>query len=186
MADKQQALVNSIADGVHAKMTADIGKLTEQIAKLQVTSNAVLARLETLESTVNSGGTTAKRAVRTGGATKGAAAKKTTAKKGAAGDDKSKVTNALLYFRYSMANNLDDSQDTYGTEENLLEADKDATVQKRDKDKDPSGYWSAVGAALWKSVLTDEQKDEIRTLFNAWKEQAARDDADDQLEEEGH
>jgi len=184
MADKQQALVNSIADGVHAKLAPEIAKLSEQIAKLTVNGNATLARLETLESAVTSGGTTAKRAVRTGAAGKGKAPAKGGAKGKAGANDVDKVTNALLYCRYMLANDLDNAQATYGTEENLLEAEKDATVSKRDKDKDPAGYWSAVGAALWKTVLTDEQKEEIRAQFNAWKEGNARDGAEPQLDED--
>jgi hypothetical protein len=183
MADKQTALVAAIAQGVKAEITPDFAKLATEIAKLSVTQNAVLARLEVLESAVSTGGPAAKRTVRTTAAAKGGA-KKTAAKKGAAGDDKSKVTNALLYFRYAMANDLDDSQALFGSEENLDEAEKDATVAKRDKDKEPSGYWSAVGAALWKTVLTDDQKEDIRAQFASWKEQVARDDQDGQLEED--
>jgi hypothetical protein len=81
-----------------------------------------------------------------------------------------------------MAQNLNDFQEVYGTEDNLVTADADVTVGKRDKDKDPAGYWSAVGAALWKVTLTDEQKDEIRSCFTAWKEDLARDDAEPPLE----
>lgn len=175
MADKQTALVESIALGVHAKQAPDFKALTEGIAKIMVTSNALLARVETLESAVNSGGTTAKRAVRTGAVRTGAAAKAGGAKK---------VTNALLYFRHVMANDLNDWRATYGTEENLGEAEKDATVSKQDRAKDEAGYFSAVGAYLWKTVLTDEQKDEIRTQFTARKEQTDRDDAKPQLEED--
>jgi hypothetical protein len=78
-----------------------------------------------------------------------------------------KVTNALLCFRFIMANDLGNARETYGTEENLLEAGKDTTVQKRSKDKDtdPAPYWSAVGGALWRSVLSDEEKQRIRTQY---------------------
>ena len=184
MADKQTALVESIALGVHAKQAPEFKALTEGIAKLTVTCNALLARVETLESAVNSGGTTAKRAVRTGAAAKKGAAAKAGGAKKPAGSDASKVTNALLYFRHAMANDLDDSRATHGTDENLGEAEKDATVSKKDRAKDETGYFSAVGAYLWKTVLTDEQKDEVRAQFTAWKEQAARDDAEPQLEED--
>jgi len=183
MGDKQAALVNSIADGVHAKMTPDLAKLAEQLTKMSVTSCAIMARLETLESAVGAGGAASKRAVRTTGAAgakggaKGPAGKKPTG-------DAGKVTNALLYFRYIMGQDLDDARETYATEENLLEAESDATVAKRDKDKDPSGYYSAVAAALWKSTLTDDQKTEIRNQFTAWKEEMARGGAGAQLDEE--
>jgi hypothetical protein len=181
MAEKQQALVNAIADGVHAKTAPELAKLAEQVARMMVSVNGVLARLEVIESTVTAGGAP-KRATRAGGAKAGA--KKAAAKKGTAGDDKSKVTNALLYYRYSLANDLDDARATYGTDENIAEAEKDGTVQKRDIEKDPHGYWSAVGAALWKSVLSEEDKETIRASYTAWKEQALSDENGDQLNEE--
>ena len=180
MTDKQTQLVDSIAAGVHARLSLEFKALAEQLAKQTVTLNASLARLATLEDAVNSS-TAAKRAVRTAGAAKKAAAGGKT-KKG--GDDKSRVTNALLYFRYAMSQDLDDAREEYGTEENLIEAEKDSTVSKRDRVKDDVGFWSAVGAALWKTVLSDEQKETIRGQYTAWKEEAARNDAEPQLEPE--
>jgi hypothetical protein len=189
MTDKQtadaaraNALAKSIADATKAELASEFAKIAEQSAKLAVSVNAVLTRLETLESAVSSGAAP-KRGVRAGPAKSGAG-KKPAAKKGA-GDDRSKVTNSLLYFRYAMSHDLDDAQLTYGTPENVEEAEKDPMVQKRDKVKDPEGYWSAVAAALWKSTLSDDDKDTIRAQFNTWKEQATRDDADEPLEEEG-
>ena len=186
MADKQTALVNSIADGVHKQLSPEFAKMTELLARQAVSLAALLARVELLESTINAGATGAKKTVRTAGAAAGgkAGAKKAVAGKKAAGSETERVTNALLAFRYFMANNINDAQEIYGTEENLIQAESDTTVGKRDKEKDPAGYWSAVGAALWKTVLTDEQKDEIRTQFTAWKEDNARDDAEPQLDEE--
>jgi hypothetical protein len=180
--DKQKALVDSISEGVQAKLAVEFSKLGDEIAKLQVSLNSCNARLATLEQTVSSGATTAKRAVRAGGAKAGAGAKKPPGKGKNGGSDASKVTNSLLYFRHAMAHNLDEYQDIYGVEENLLEADKDPTVGKRDKNKDAIGYWSAVGAALWKNVLSEEQKEEVRSAYNAWKEQSTRDESEDQLD----
>lgn len=180
MADKQTALVEYISLGVHAKLAPEFKSLAEGLAKLAVALNAALARLTTLEATIDSGGTTAKRAV----AKKGAAAKAGGAKKPAGRSDDSRVTNGKLYFRHAMANDLDDSRATYGTDENLAEAEKDATVSKTDRSKDEAWYFSVVGAYLWKAVLTDGQKDEVRAQYTAWKEQAARDDAEPQLEED--
>lgn len=185
-AAKQQLLVESIAAGVQTKLMPvlsehgdQLKQLTQQLAKLHVTSNSIVARIETLESAVASG-TGAKRAVRAGGAAK-TAAKKPAGKK--AGGDVDKVTNALLYCRYIMAYDIDEARATYGTDENVREVENDSLVSKRDKVKDPENYWSAVGAALWKTVLIDEQKEEIRTQFTAWKENLQREGADPQLEE---
>jgi hypothetical protein len=191
MADnKQQALVNAIAAGAKDAMQGDFkglydndAKIIDAIAKLTVTTNAIVARLETIESAISSGTGAPKRTVR-GAAAKGGA-KKAPAKKGGAADDgKSRVTNALLFCRWILANNYEDAQETYGTPENLEAADQEASVSKFDREKQPSQYWSAFGAFLWKSLISDEQKEEIRNQFLAWKEQAVRDGAEDQLDED--
>lgn len=187
MADKQQAqaaLVNAIADGVHAKLATDFTKLAEQVSKLTVTCNSICVRLDTLDAAVATGGAAAKRTVRGAGAAKGAAAKKTASKAASADDEIAKVTNSLLYFRYALKKDLDDYQATFGTEENVAEAEKDAAVGKKDRDKNPEEWWSAVGAALWKLVLSDEQKKEIRGHYDAWKENLNRDAAEPQLDED--
>lgn len=183
-ADKQAILVGAISDGVKTGLASEFAGLTKELAKLSVSNNAILARIEVLES-VLAGGSAAKRTVRTGAPAKGAA-KRPAAKKGGSSDDKQKVTNALLYFRYALANDLDDARETWGTEENIAAAEQDALVSKRvgTKETDPSSYWSAVGAALWKTC-TSEQKDETRSKFLAWKESTARDEGDEPLQEEG-
>lgn len=185
-AAKQQILVDSIAVGVNTKMTPALDALTAQLKQIQellakqtVTQNSCLARLETLESSVGAG-PAPKRAVRGAGAAAKTAAKKPVGKK--AGGGAEKVTNALLYCRYIMEHDIDGARDEYGTEENLLEVEDDSVVSKRDKDKDPEQYWSAVGAALWKIVFSEEKKAEIRAQFNAWKEDSQRDSAEAPLE----
>ena len=76
-------------------------------------------------------------------------------------------------------------REIYATEEVLAKAKNDSGVAKKDPAKDEIGYYSAVGAYLWKHVLTDQQQDEVRAQFNAWKEQATREAAEPQLEEDG-
>jgi hypothetical protein len=184
MADKQTALVNAIADGVSAKMTPEFANIADSVAKIQVTVSSCLARLTTLEASVNNGTANAKRAPRTGGG-KAPAGKKPAAPKGKAGaPDASRVTNALLYFRFALQTDLEGYRETYGSQENLEEAEKDQTVAKRDKDKDEAGYWSAVGAAFWKTLLSEDQKLEVKEQYKAWKEQSARDESGDGLEED--
>lgn len=182
MADKQAALVDAIATGVKDKMSPEFKALADTLAKLTVTNNASLARLEVVESMLASGTTTAKKAVRTGAAAskKGA----TVGKKAAAGFEESKVKNTLLYFRHAMANNLDGLRDIYGTEENLAEAESDSSVSKKDRNKDEAGYFSAVGHFLWKATLTDEQKAEVKTLFTTWQAQNKQNEDQPQLDED--
>jgi hypothetical protein len=192
MADKQTVLVEAISTGVHNKLTPELQALATNIAKISVTQNATLARLEVLETALNTGAPTAKRAVRTGGtagAGTAAAKKSSSTKSGSkkpAGSDPSKVTNALLYFRYAMANDLCGFRELYATEENIdsIRHDESFIKKEKEKEKDESGYYSSVGHALWRITLTDEQKAEIRTQFGLWKEDAAREGAEPQLEEE--
>jgi hypothetical protein len=181
MAEKQSQLIDSISTGVHNKLASEFKALSDQNAKLAVTINALLARVATLEEAVNSG-TSVKRTVRTAGAVKKVSV--TVAKQKNANDDRPRVTNSLLYFRYLMAHDIDGAREEYGTEENLLETKSDPTVAKRDSVKDEVNYWSAVGNAIWKLVLSDEQKSTIRVQHNAWKEDAARNEAEPQLEAE--
>lgn len=182
-ADKQQALVNSISDGVASKVAPEFAKVSEELAKVMVAVNACNARLAQLESTVGNSAAGSKGVAR-GGLKKPIGGKKPPAKGKSGEPDASKVTNSLLYFRYAMQMNIDDAQDIYGTEENLLEAEKDSAVGKRDKIKDPNGYWSTVGNFLWKAVLSEEQKAEVRTNYTAWKENAERDGGDAPLDED--
>lgn len=178
-ADKANALITNITAAVRADLDADLKKIAEQLAKVLVSENAILARLEMIE-TASGSGAAPKRGVRASPAKAGAAGKKATPKK--SGDEKSRVTNGLLYFRYAMAHDLDDYRATYGTPENVAEAENDPSVQKKDVNKNPEDYWSTVGNVLWKSLLSDDDKDAIRTQYNSWKEQGAREDAEDPLE----
>jgi hypothetical protein len=177
-ADKQTALVEAISANVASK-------LAESFAKLTVSVNSILARIETMEAANaikagGEGGVAAKRAVRTGTVAKGG--KKAGGAKKSAGDD-TKVTNTLLYMRYGMANDLFGLRELYGTEEVLAEAESDPAVSKKNRAQDESGYFSAVGQYIWKK-LSEQQKEEMRVQFVAWKEQTARDEAEPQLEED--
>lgn len=182
MDNKQAVLVEMLAKGVQDKQASEFARLAEEMAKLTVTCNTILARVEMLDAAAPAGAAP-KRAIRTGGAKKDAAAKPGGAKK-PAGSDTSRVTNALLYFRYALGNNLEETRETFCSAESLAEAEADPTVAKKDQTKDESGYYSAVGAFLWKKVLTDDQKEEVRSQFLAWKEQITREGAEPQLEEE--
>ena len=179
MADKQTALVGAIATGVQNILAADLRTLGEGIAMLKVMIASILARLETLEAAANSGGTATKRAVRTGAAAKAGAKKPA--------GTLSKNMNAKLYFRYLMQEDLEGVRDIYGTEANLVEAEKnDSAVAKRDRKKDEAGYFSAVGAYIWGHILTKEQQEEFRAKGKAFKEMADRNAAAPQLEEDAN
>lgn len=184
---KQDQLANCIADAVKSKMDPDIKALVAQNAVLTVTLNSVAARLAALEACLPAGagagggaGVQGKRQTRTAAGTAGGAKKpaaKPGDKKGAAS-----VTNALLFFRRAMAENIKGIRDEYATAENLEAADASPAVAKVDKENEPA-YYSAVGAFLW-AGLSDASKNAIRAQFADWKNEQARDDADPPLEEE--
>lgn len=176
-ANKHQGLVDAIARGVMAEIKTEIGKLSEQISKLSVTNNSVLTRLATLESLLDPG---TKGSTKSAGAGK-TAAKKTTAK-GPAKDAESRVTNALLYFRYAMARDLENYRESFGTGPLATQAKKEPSVLKYKEEVDGQAYWSAVAAVVWKG-LSEDDKAMIREHHVAWKEGLAR-DADFPLEEE--
>ena len=184
MTDKQGQLTNAIADAVAERLRGELSALSLLASKVLLSTNAALARMETIEACVNSGGVAAKRNIRAA-PKKGGAAKADNSKKAAAEDDASKVTNALLFLRWALAQDFGGMRATYATEEVLAEAKNDPGVAKKDPTKDERSYYSVIGAYLWKHVFTDAQKEEVRTQFNAWKEQAAREAAEPQLEEDG-
>jgi hypothetical protein len=180
-----------VADALRTTQDAKYDSLMVMITQLTVTCEAIKARLDALDQATGTiSNVETKRAVRTsqagaahsvvaapGGARKAAS-------KGQGGD--AKVTNALLYFRHAMARDLGDIRASYGSEENLREAEeKDKAAGKKNKALDPEGYYSAVAAYLWRQrVITDADKESIRAHYNAWKEQSTRSAAQPQLEVE--
>jgi hypothetical protein len=184
-ASKQTQLANEIAGSVHSALSSEFEKLGANNAQLTVLVQQVLARLEMLETTT---GVAPKRAVRgagPAGAKKTAGAAAGGSKKTAAGSEVKKVTNALLFFRYALGHDLEDMRETYVTDEVCLEAEKDDSMAKKDRKKDEYGYYSTLGAYLWKNGLTDDDKKTVRAAYGTWKESAAREDGEQQLEEDG-
>lgn len=169
--DKQTQLIASM----HGAFAGDFKKLTDMLSALTVTTNSVLARLEVLEAATAGGAPAAKRAVRTAAAKGGA--------KAAAEDPLDKITNTLLYFRYKMATDAA-FRETHAPEEVLAEVADSKTVTSKDITKSPGDYWSAVGGAIWKDVLSEDQKTGLRTEYTTWKDERKRQDAEPPLDEE--
>jgi hypothetical protein len=173
VSNKQAALVDDIKQAVLPPIMESLKSFAEKLVSLSLELAIIQARLE------STGPPTAvpKRPIRTTSSKKPA-----TAKSSKATNSNDKITNALLFFRHGVATNINDMQTTYATTDSLSEADKDPTVVKKNKETDPAGYYSAVGAFIWKTILSEDQKEEVRNQFNSWKEQTARADADPQLE----
>lgn len=162
---------NALAEAI-AKICAE--KVNPEIAKLAVELGAIRSRLDMMESI-----TPPKRQPRT-------SAKPASAKGGAKSATKSteaKVTNALLFFRYALKNDLEGFRETYADDDAIETVASSDQVVKKDRTKDEADYFSAVGAALWKG-LGDEQRKEVRTRFDAWKQDQSRDNDPAPLEEE--
>jgi hypothetical protein len=94
-----------------------------------------------------------------------------------------KVTNALLFFRYALKNNLEGFRETYADDDAIETVAGVDQVAKKDRTKDEADYFSAVGAALWKN-LPDDTRKEVRTRFDAWKQDQSRENDPAPLEEE--
>jgi hypothetical protein len=171
---KQEQLVESIAVGVQAKLAPSLKAIAEQTARLEVLLNGVTARLAVVEATVG-GGAAPKRAVRAAAPGAKPADKKA---------DVSKVANTLLYFRFIMGTDRDGAREIYGTPENVAAVETLDGVAKQSREKDPDAWWSAAANAMWRTQLTEQQKETIKTEFNAWKEERDRAAAGGVLTEE--
>jgi hypothetical protein len=180
--DKQDKLIAAIVTGVQTAQKGEFKELTQALASMTVMLGAIQNRLEALESMQNTGAAP-KRAIRTG-ASKAGGAKKAAE---AAGDvDVSKITNGRLYCRHIMMYDVDGAREKWGTEDNLaIAASKSKTVQGRSK-SDGAAYWGAVGTALWDSCLDDDQKDTVKAEFKLWKEETARAEEDNPLQEDAN
>jgi DNA polymerase III epsilon subunit-like protein len=191
MSDKQAALVDSIKVGVASMITPELKKIAEEGAKNSVALAAIIARLDLLESML-AGGVAApppKRAVRAAAGPAAAAGKPASAKGCAAkkGSATPSITNAMLWFRVAMRDNLDSVRDRWGTEDNIRQAMEDladTAVSKKDRVKDEAGFFTTFGQYVWKNILETPEKEEVRQLFNAYKEALTREGAEPQLEEE--
>lgn len=197
---KTNILVQAIVNGVHDKMAPEIAKLSALLAQQTSTLNAVLARMEVLEGLGGHAEPAAKRVVKTAAATGAAAtaapakaaapAKKATtpAKKAAAAAAAAgapKKMNILQYFRKMMAEDIEGARETYAPDEVKTSAivTENKSVQNQDETKNPATYWSAVGNAIWTS-LSEEQKLTVRASYDAFRENGARDDTEEPLNEE--
>lgn len=179
--NKQGALIASITESVsNAVISVVESKIDPSLASINASMTALHARLVCLESIITNGAA-AKRKICV--ATK-KDADKGDSSKASVGVESSKITNSMLFTRKAFSENLLDFRKIYCNESTIKAAEKDPGLSKHSESKNPSSYWSAVGAFVWKSILTSEQKIEIRTLFTSWKENSARNEIAPPLEED--
>lgn len=184
-ATKQNELVESLAKGVQAHLAPNFTRLAEDNAKLMARVGALEAQIECLVSALAARETApaAKRAVRAAGG-----APKASSARGGASKTSGVIGNAMLYLRYIMAKDIDNARSIYGTPENIQAAEndtEDTSVSKKDRSKNEEEYFSSLGNYVWRHILVqDEDKNEIRTQYNAYKERLSREIAQPPLEEE--
>jgi len=174
METKQHALVAEISKTVVTELGPEFAAMAKALAALAVDLKAMHARLAILDAVGTSA--TGKRPVRTVGAKAGGAA-------APVGDGFETCTNALIYMRTICSRNIGNTRERYCTTERMEAASTDEAVMKKNIETDPAGYYSAVGAYIWKSS-SKESKDGIRAEYVAWKEKRTRDAAAPFHEEE--
>lgn len=167
-----------------AQISAVMNTVTEthdQVMKLTVTVNSIIARLEAFEKMYTSNNVANKRTVKvtpmvnnqenddtasvssTGSKRKQATVITTASTTAEAGE---KIINALTFFKkYVMFKNYNNLRTKYSTPE-MIETAKLSIGNK--KPENTEAYWISIGNAIWK-VLDKDQKKDVREDFTKWK-----------------
>lgn len=179
---KQAELAKSLSATILADLQPQLekilGAITDNFAELTTRVCAIEARLEVIEASCSGGKKATKTSTAKGG--KASTDKKSAGKK-AAEDPRDKVKNSMLYFRWAWAND-EEFHSTYCTDDIQDALDGDDNLAKK---KDAKERRLAEGTLVWKTHLTDEQKKDVRTLFNDWSKQREKEGMDDQLDANG-
>ena len=167
---KHTALATAIAEVCYAKTAPQLNSILAELVTLR-------ARLEVLE-TINPPKRNTRVSAKPAGAKPGGV-------KGAKKSNEEKVTNALLFFRYALKNDLPGFREAYADENAIVSAtaSKPDVIGKKDRVKDEPEFYSAVGGVIWKDIGPDIQK-EIRTRFDEWRNNLDRANEPAPLEEE--
>lgn len=177
-ADLAKSLALTVVADLKETLTASSTAMADNFAEVVTRLGAMEARLEVIETACSG----AKKVTKTAAKGSAAAAKKATGgKKAVADDPREKVKNSMLYFRWAWAHDPE-FHETYVTDDIREALDADANLLKK---KDPVERMLAEGTSVWKLFLTEEQKKEVRTLFNEWQAQREKEDMEPQLDENG-
>jgi hypothetical protein len=182
--EKQGQIITAITNVINKALETAMKPMAESQAEQMVLLNTIIARMDMLESLSGGGaaGAATKRAVRTTPAKPAAAS---SAKGGAKASPSAKPpTNSLLYFRYALKADLEQYRETYAPEEIKAEAASDPAVAKKDEAKNPEEYWGALSQWLWKNKLSEDNKTEVKRHFEAYKNEQARAESAEALEED--
>lgn len=157
-----------------SNINAIVTETNDQVMKLLVVVNSLMARLETIEKIHTSNNVASKRSIKTvptvvtvptdgdDVASVSSSSSKVKADAVTGGDDK--FINILKFFKnFIVAKNYNNLRDKYLTEEVIN--------SKKKGIKKPEGteaYWISIGGAVWK-LLDKNQKKEVRKDYDEWK-----------------
>jgi len=142
----------------------------EQIIKLNVTVNALIARLETFEKLYSSNIVAPKRSIKTApiddmdSVSSIDSKRKITDTSGSTSATGEHIVNALTFFKKIIIfKNYDNLREKYSNPE-LINTVKVGIK----KTENTEAYWISVGNSIWKTLNKDQKKD-VKDDFNRWK-----------------
>lgn len=159
-ADERQAQLTVVIQNAFAPMLA---KMEGQLAQCNISINSVISRLDGLEAIIGKGGAGAAKKT-----TKASGGKKPAKKAG----EPPKLTNSLLYFRWACSTD-EETRNRFLPAETVDALRDHEALKKKDDQKDPEGWWSALANQAWRSHLSDDDKSEVKGLYQAYKENGA-------------
>lgn len=150
-------------------IAATVAETNNQVMKLNVTVNSLIARLEAFEKMYTSGNVASKRPIKLHtsendevASMSSTSSKHKTTVDGAGSEEK--IINALTFFKkIVMYKNYDNLRTKYSTEDMINTAKLNVK-----KPEGTESYWISIGNAIWK-ILDKDQKKSIREEFNKWK-----------------
>lgn len=161
-------------DETQTNIMNTVSETHDQVMKLTVTVNSLIARLEAFEKMYASNNVASKRAIKVAPTVSGANQDaEETASVSSAGSKRKptsstgteeKIVNALTFFKkIIMFKNYDNLRNKYSTPEMINTAK--VGIKKAEGTE---AYWISVGNAIWK-ILDKEQKKNVREEYTKWK-----------------
>lgn len=155
-----------------SSVMATVNETHDQVMKLNVTVNSIIARLEAFEK-MYANNISSKRTIKVAATSQdddeasvssAGSKRKQTVNATVISCSEEKIINALTFFKkYIMFKNYENLRDKYSTPESINVAK--AGVKKPENSE---AYWISIGNALWK-VLDKDQKKDVREEFAKWK-----------------
>jgi hypothetical protein len=146
---------------IDKKLDERLADISIKLESINITSQAVLLRLESLETLYKSSNS-GKKVVKTNATT-------VTNNKTQVATKTNRISNSLLFFRAMVGDNKLGYREKYITQDRRTNVSGNATVQKKGKPEEGNfDYWSAVGLTVWPTMEPSE-KEAIKADFIKWK-----------------